>query len=85
MSCKSIIPSKTFSMTLSADTATELDTKGCECLLKCMSGKTLAFAKTDNSENGFYTLDAGETITFCGKLYLKGDSAKVCGMMYTTV
>ena len=85
MSCKSVIPSKTFSYTLSADQATELDTKGCECLLKAMSGKVLVFAKNDNSENGFYTLDAGETITFCGKLYLKGEGTKVCGMMYTTV
>jgi histidinol-phosphate/aromatic aminotransferase/cobyric acid decarboxylase-like protein len=47
MSCKSVIPSKTFSYTLSADQATELDTKGCECLLKAMSGKVLVFAKND--------------------------------------
>ena len=85
MSCKSVIPSKTFSYTLSADAVTVLDTKGCECLLKCVSGQVSVFAKNDNSENGFYTLDAGETITFCGKLYLKGEDAKVCGMMYTTV
>ena len=85
MSCKSIIPSKTFSYTLSADAVTVLDTKGCECLLKAISGEVLVFANPDNGENGFYTLDAGETITFCGKLYVKGNGSKVCGMMYTTV
>lgn len=85
MSCKSRIPSKTFSYTLSAGTAKELDTKGCDCLLKAVSGEVMVFVKNDNSEDGYYTLGTGETFTFCGKLYVEGNGSKVCGMMYTTV
>ena len=83
MSCKSIKPSKTFSMTVD-DNMTELDTKGCDCRLKALGGEVYVYSSPNNAEMDCYTLFVGETVTFCGKLYLNGDG-EVCGMMYTTV
>ena len=85
MSCKSIIPSKAFTWTLLNDTTTVLDTQGRDCRLKALNGSVNLTLHPQDNEEQKYTLSEGETITFCGKLYLAGKDSVVTGLLYTTL
>lgn len=85
MNCKSLIPSGAFSVTLSKDTKSELDTKGANMLIKALTGSVSITLRPWDSQEQAYTLSEGETMTFCGKLYLSGNGSVVTGMMFTTL
>ncbi len=83
MSCKSLVPSKAYTYELSEGAVVVIDTKGADCRIKAMDGNVNIAVNANAAQQEAYVLSAGETITFCGKLYLSGNNSRVCAMMYT--
>ncbi len=85
MSCKSLVPSKAYTYELSKGAVTVIDTKGADCRIKALDSEVNVAVSPNGAQEEAYILSAGETITFCGKLYLSGDNGRVCAIMYTTL
>ncbi len=85
MSCKSFVPSKAYTYELSEGKVTVIDTKGAQCRIKALDGNVNVAVNPYATEQEIYILSSGETICFCGKLYLTGDNCRVCTIMYTTL